>query len=128
MIQNRILSEINFKVIFMETLQIPPQLRENFIDTCRQLQLDANRVLEQFMARFVSQPPKQSIEAWVQNILGDLRLSGNDEFVEELTVDEYFSMTEKQRDALWEKWEQEADHAVGRMTARKVVVDASSAG
>jgi hypothetical protein len=113
---------------FMETLQIPSQLRENFISTCRQLQLDANRVLEQFVARFVSQPPKQSIDEWVQNILGNLRLSGNDEFVEDLTVDEYFSMSEEQRDALWEKWEQETDNAVGRMTARKVVADASPAG
>ncbi len=112
----------------METLQIPSHLRENFIDTCRQLQLDANRVLEQFMARFVSQPPEQSIDAWVQNLLGDIRLSGDDEFVDGLTVDEYFSLTEEQRDALWEKWAQETDNAVGRMTARKVVVDANTAG
>ncbi len=128
MIQNRILIEINFKVIFMETLQIPTQLRENFIDTCRQLQLDANRVLEQFMARFASQPPEQSIEAWMQNLLGDIRLSGDDEFVEGLTVDEYFSLTEEQREALWGKWEAETDKAVGQMTARKVVVDANTAG
>jgi len=112
----------------METLQISSRLRENFIDTCRQLQLDANRVLEQFVARFVSQPPEHSIDEWVQNLLGNIRLSGDEKFVDGLTVDEYFSLTEAQRDALWEKWEHETDKAVGRMTARKVIGDASSAG
>jgi hypothetical protein len=37
-----------------------------------------------------------------------------------LTVDEYFSLTDEQRDALWEKWEQETDKAAGRMTTRVV--------
>jgi hypothetical protein len=112
----------------METLQIPSHLRENFIDTCRQLQLDANRVLEQFMARFVSQPPAQSIDEWIQNLLGDIRLAGDDEFVDGLTVDKYFALTEEQRDALWDKWEEETDKAVGKVTARKVVRDANTAG
>jgi len=112
----------------MEALQIPSHLRESFVNTCRHLQLDANRVLEQFVIRFVSQPPKLSIDEWVQNILGDIMLSGTDEFVDGLTVDEYFSLTEEQRDALWERWEQETDQAVERMTAREVVVDANFAG
>jgi len=112
----------------METLQIPSRLRENFIGTCRQLQLDANRVLEQFIGRFVSQPPEQSIEEWMQNFLGNIRLSGEEKFVDGLTVDEYFSLTEAQRDVLWDKWEQETDQAVGRMTARKVGEDANFAG
>jgi len=102
----------------METLQIPSHLRENFIDTCRQLRLDANRVLEQLVARFVSQPPEQSIDEWVQNLLGNIRLSGEEKFVDSLTVDEYFSLTETQRDALWEKWEHETEKVVGRLTAR----------
>lgn len=112
----------------METLQISPRLKENFIDMCRQLELDANRVLEQLLARFVAHPPQKSVEEWAREVLGNIRLSGNDEFVEGLTVNEYFSLTEAQRDALWEKWEQETDKAQQHMTARKVVLDADIAG
>ncbi len=112
----------------METLQIPTRLREDFVEACRQLQLDANRVLEQLIARFVSQPPAKPIEDWIREIVGDIRLSGDDELVSGLTVDEYFSLTEEQRDALWEKWENETDKKLRNMTARKVAMNANIAG
>jgi hypothetical protein len=112
----------------METLQIPTRLREDFIQACRQLQLDANRVLEQLIARFVAQPPAKPIEDWIRETAGNIRLSGDDELVDGLTVAEYFSLTEEQRDALWEKWDNEADKKLQNMTARKVDMNANIAG
>lgn len=112
----------------METLQIPTHLRKEFVEACRQLQLDANRVLEQLIARFVAQPPAKPIEEWIREIMGDIRLSGDDELVDGMTVNEYFSLTEEQRDALWEKWENETDKKLRNMTARRVYTNANIAG
>jgi len=112
----------------METLQIPAHLRKNFVDVCRQLQLDADRVLEQLLAHFVAQPPEQSVEAWARKFLGNLTLADHDKLVDGLTVSDYFALAEEQRDTLWEKWEQEAEQALERMTARKVAVNANTLG
>lgn len=110
----------------MKPLEIPPNLHKNFITVCRQLQLDANRVLEQLIARFVSHPPQPSIEEWAQTFLGDIKMSDDDEFVDGLTVGDYFALSEQERDALWEKWEHEADKRLDRLTARMVAPDANT--
>jgi hypothetical protein len=107
----------------MEPLEIPPNLQKNFITVCRQLQLDANRVLEQLIARFVSHPPQPSIEEWVETFLGDIKMSDDDEFVGGLTVGDYFALPEQERDKLWEKWEDEANKKLDRLTARMVATD-----
>ncbi|MFQ5628616.1 MAG: hypothetical protein ACE5I1_07635 [bacterium] len=105
-------------------LQISPNLQKSFLDTCRQRHLDPNRVLEEMVGFFVSKPPQQSLEDWARELLGDISLSDDDEFVDGLTVREYFSFSEEDRDKLWEKWEQEAEEATKNVTARKAALDA----
>lgn len=84
------------------------------------------RLLEEMMGLFVSKPPQQSLEEWARELLGDISLSDDDEFVDGLTVREYFSLSEKGRDKLWEKWQQEAEVATKNVTARKVLLDANT--
>jgi hypothetical protein len=59
----------------MESLKIPARLRENSLAVCDDLRLDANRVLEPMVARFVALPPRPSLEEWAKDFLGDFKLS-----------------------------------------------------
>ncbi len=116
------------KAYRMETFKIPTRLRESFFAVCQDLRLDANRVLEQMMARFVAQPPRESLEEWAKDFGGDLKLSDDTILVDGISVKEYFSLSEEQRNALWEKWEKEAEPKLKGITARGVANDANTAG
>ena len=71
---------------------------------------------------------QQSIEAWARNFIGDAHLSPDAILVEDLTVTQYFALTEAQRDALWERWERESENKLKHVTARRVSLNASIAG
>ena len=101
----------------METFKIPARLRENFYAVCQNLRLDANRVLEEMIARFVAQPSRPSLEEWAKDFLRGFKLSDDTILVDGLSIRKYFSLSEEQRNALWEKNDRDFGSAVSACKA-----------
>ena len=78
-------------------ITLDPTLEKRFVDKCKSLQMDVEEVVNKLIEQFIE--GQSTLEA--------------QEFADGLTVGEYFDLSEKERDALWSKWEKIAEQQVG---------------
>ena len=112
------------------SFQISPKLKQAFVETCRQKNLDVRVVLEKFIKDFVSQftECQLDIEDWARNLnrkyLTQDTLSGNEKLMGNLTVEQYLKLAESRKDRLWDDWYREELEKDCHITARNVKKDA----
>lgn len=92
---------VYYTVVDMKTGQIvvrvEPRLKEMFEKQCEALGLKPSETVRDLMLAFVRLEPGRKL------------LTGEEPLTRDLTVADYFSMSEKERDDLWKKWYREAE-------------------
>ena len=78
-------------------ITLDPALEKRFVDKCKSLQMDVEEVVNKLIERFIEG----------RSVLEE------QEFANGLTVGEYLDLSEKEKDALWSKWEKVAEQQVG---------------
>ena len=72
---------------------LDPTLEKMFVDKCKSLEMDAEKVVNKLMEQFIK--GQSVLEA--------------QEFADVLTVGEYLDLSDEENDALWSKWEKVAE-------------------
>jgi hypothetical protein len=70
--------------------------------------------------------PQETTEEYFRRIILDMRggvpLSPDEPFVDGMTLGQYFALSDEERDALWDKWENEEWEKIEKQYARGIDV------
>jgi len=87
-------------------VRVEPRLKRTFEKQCEALGLKPSEALRDLILAFIRLEPKREL------------LTGEEPLTRDLTVADYLSMSEKERDELWKKWYREAEEESGGMEFR----------
>jgi len=118
------------------TVQIDPKLNAAFHRKCQALNEPVDKIVERLIQDFLDESLPQTdtmfcntskIDRFVKELVKGVKVSGDEQFFGGLTYDEYFALSDSEREALWnQKYRQELDRKESK--EREADPDAIPAG
>jgi len=94
-------------------VRVEPRLKRMFQKQCEALGLKPSEAVRDLILAFIRLEPKRRL------------LTGEEPLTRDLTVSDYLSMSERERDELWERWYMEAGEEAASVKFRVKSVAAS---
>lgn len=120
------------------TVQIDQKLNVAFHRKCRALNEPVDKIVERLIKIFLDESTSQTdtmlcnspkIDRFVKELVKDVSVSGDEPFFGDLTYDEYFVLSDAEREALWNQgYRRELDSKQSKEKEMEVNPDAIPAG
>jgi len=87
-------------------VRVEPRLKRTFEKQCEALGLKPSEAVRDLILAFIRLEPRREL------------LTGEEPLTRDLSVADYLSMSEREREELWEKWYKEAEEETGGVVFR----------
>ena len=122
------------------TVRIDQKLNAAFRRKCQALNEPVDKIVERLIQNFLLDEPRfigtdamlcdaPKIDRFVKELVKDVKVSGDEPFFGDLTYDEYFALSDSEREALWNQgYRQEFDRKQSKEKEKEANPDAIPAG
>ena len=119
------------------TVRIDPKLNAVFHRKCQALNEPVDKIVELLIQNFLDESALQkdtilcsnpNIDRFVKGLVKDVKVFGDEPFFGDLTYDEYFALSDSEREALWNQGYRQALDKNDRKKEKEANSDAIPAG